>query len=100
MRKIRQEIKVQDDENSLNIDNMRRQFDETIKNMNNDFYRQFRSQDDQHSANIQERIRLYNSLDTTKTIEIKHIIEEHTRVLNELRFKMEEMRSSYEIRID
>jgi len=68
--------------------------------MNNDFNRQFRSQDDQHSANIQERIRLYNSLDTTKTIEIKHIIEEHTRVLNELRFKMEEMRSSYEIRID
>lgn len=100
MRKIRQEIKVSDDEHSLLIDNMRREFDETIKNMNNDFNRQFRQQDDKHTVDIQERIRKWNSLDTTKTIEIKNIMEEHSRILSELRFKMEEMRSSYEIKID
>lgn len=100
MRKIRQEIKVQDDEYRLMIENMQKKFDETIKNMNFDFSSQFRNQDNKHTSEIQERIRLYTSLEATKTIEIKTIIEEHSRILTELRSKMEEMRSSYEIRID
>jgi len=68
--------------------------------MNFDFSSQFRNQDNKHTSEIQERIRLYTSLEATKTIEIKTIIEEHSRILTELRSKMEEMRSSYEIRID
>ena len=79
---------------------MQKKFDETIKNMNFDFSNQFRNQDNKHTSEIQERIRLYTSLEATKTIEIKTIIEEHSRILTELRSKMEEMRSSYEIRID
>jgi hypothetical protein len=82
------------------IENMQKKFDETIKNMNFDFSSQFRNQDNKHTSEIQERIRLYTSLEATKTIEIKTIIEEHSRILTELRSKMEEMRSSYEIRID
>ena len=100
MRKIRQEIKVSDDEHSLMIDSMRRQFDETLKTMNKDFNSQFRTQDHQATTNVQERITTYNTYDTTKTNEIKTLVEEHQRILNELRYKMEQQRSSYEIRID
>ena len=100
MRKIRQEIKVSDDEHSLMIDNMRRQFDETIKQMNHDFNSQFRTQDQESTAKTQERINTYNTYDTTKTNEIKNLIEEHLRNFTEQRFKMEQSRSSYETKIN
>ena len=100
MRKIRQEIKISDEEHSLMIDSMRRQFDETLKTMNKDFNSQFRTQDHQATTNVQERITTYNTYDTTKTNEIKNLIEEHLRNFTEQRFKMEQSRSSYELKIN
>ena len=100
MRKIRQEIKVKDEEHRQLIDNMRREFDETIRNMNNDFNSQFRRQDDKHAIELQERVRNYNSMETAKNIEIKNLQEEHARILSELRSKMEQQRITYETRID
>jgi len=57
--------------------------------MNKDFNSQFRTQDHQATTNVQERITTYNTYDTTKTNEIKTLVEEHQRILNELRYKME-----------
>jgi len=68
--------------------------------MNHDFNSQFRTQDHESSVKTQERITTYNTYDTTKTNEIKNLIEEHLRNFTEQRFKMESSRSSYEIKID
>jgi len=57
--------------------------------MNHDFNSQFRTQDQESTAKTQERINTYNTYDTTKTNEIKNLIEEHLRNFTEQRFKME-----------